>query len=445
MTPTWSLDRPLLPRGVRSTVGVLLRCEGKAPAAHAAPPANLTLVLDTSGSMAGTRLAHVREAALALARGLRAVDRLAVVTFANSARVLSDGVDLDATALEGLLAGLRADGGTNLSAGWIEGLRQARAAHRPGAASRMVLLTDGEVNLGLTDPGTLACWAAASRTQGILTSCVGVGGQFQEHLLAALAHEGGGRLHVVGDQAAEVGASLAGELALARTVSAQGVILELTMAPCVRRARQLGSYPVELDAARRLVRVRPADVCGGASVVVGLELDVELDTKLGPVELARGALRWVDPTSLGPGGPAERELDVVVSARAALLEEIERVGVFTNEGVIDLACLRLARAQRRALRAVDAGDLDGARRLLAAARDTVAPIAGHRVLRARLAALTALERTLNETPTRAERGSMLRKTLTRDVLNSSSYSSMDMEIEGAPNEVDCSLDEDERR
>lgn len=71
---------------------------------------------------------------------------------------------------------------------------------------------------------------------------------------------------------------------------------------------------------------------------------------------------------------------------------------------------QLARAQRRALRAADRGDIVSARRLLSEARAAAGNLAGHRVVRARLYAVCALERTLIEAPARVRQGAALRKT-----------------------------------
>ncbi len=83
-------------------------------------------------------------------------------------------------------------GRTNLGQGWLTGCEQVAAHLGDGVLSRALLLTDGLANAGMTDQEELATHAKALRQRGISTTTLGVGDDFDEFLLQAVANAGGG-------------------------------------------------------------------------------------------------------------------------------------------------------------------------------------------------------------------------------------------------------------
>ena len=83
-------------------------------------------------------------------------------------------------------------GSTNLSGGWLKGMEMLSSGVRPQALRRMIVLTDGHANMGVTDSPTLCGLMSAARNQGITTSTIGFDDGYEEVLLAALADDGGG-------------------------------------------------------------------------------------------------------------------------------------------------------------------------------------------------------------------------------------------------------------
>jgi Ca-activated chloride channel family protein len=161
------------------------------------PPANLVFAIDVSQSMAGpNRLPLVQEGIRLLAERLRPEDRVAVVTYAASAKELLPGIPLGENALElrNCLGALEAAGQTNGD----EGLRLAYAAARRGRVESglnvVVLCTDGNFNLGETNEAVLAGLAAQAAEEGIRLSVFGFGRSDRNDLrLELLATQGGGR------------------------------------------------------------------------------------------------------------------------------------------------------------------------------------------------------------------------------------------------------------
>ncbi|MBA2248302.1 MAG: VWA domain-containing protein [Chloroflexia bacterium] len=160
-------------------------------------PIDLAFVLDRSGSMAGSKIDLVKEAVIEALAYLNPDDRVALVVFDNEIDILQRFAPASGdvrSAIGRSLRSLEARGGTNLSEGWLTGCRQL-ADHMPAAGARLqraILLTDGQANDGITDPGELARHATALRQRGISTTTMGVGEGFDEVLLNSLAEAGGG-------------------------------------------------------------------------------------------------------------------------------------------------------------------------------------------------------------------------------------------------------------
>jgi Ca-activated chloride channel family protein len=142
------------------------------------PAVNLTLVLDTSGSMAGHSMNMLKESCRAMLANLREGDTVSMVVWAQDNAVILAGFPVEGPDDETVLAAidaLGANGGTNLSAGLEKGYELAQAVWDPDAVNRLVLISDGGANVGLTDENLIAENAAFAGADGIYLVGVGVG------------------------------------------------------------------------------------------------------------------------------------------------------------------------------------------------------------------------------------------------------------------------------
>lgn len=174
----------------------------RAPASSAPPsPVALAVVLDTSGSMMDSdKLSVARGAVEQLAAAMRPEDRIALVSFSDQARTLLPVTSAaDLPAIQAALAGLRAEGGTNLYDGLERGGRELAAARQPGQISRILLISDGQANVGVTEPYAIARLAAALHQEGTTVTGLGLGLDYKEDLLAQVSDFGGGNYHFVED------------------------------------------------------------------------------------------------------------------------------------------------------------------------------------------------------------------------------------------------------
>lgn len=162
-------------------------------------PLNLSLVIDRSGSMAGDKLRYAKEAALYLVDQLQQEDYVSIVTYETGveALVTSNRVG-DKELLRKRIRAIMDGGSTNLHGGMLEGYAQVGATFKEGYVNRVLLLSDGLANVGISDtPSLVAIAKNKLNLNRISISTFGVGLDFNENLMTALAESGGGNYYFI--------------------------------------------------------------------------------------------------------------------------------------------------------------------------------------------------------------------------------------------------------
>lgn len=164
-------------------------------------PLNLVIVVDRSGSMtAEDKMSRVKQSLLTMIKGLRPTDLLAIVTFESSAQVLLPSAPLgDGTAARNAIQSIEPDGSTNLHGGLMLGYKEAARNFKEGATNRVILLTDGIANVGVTNAQQIVTESKTYNERGIDLSTIGVGLDLDKDLLRDLARGGRGLFHFVAD------------------------------------------------------------------------------------------------------------------------------------------------------------------------------------------------------------------------------------------------------
>jgi Ca-activated chloride channel family protein len=177
---------------------VHLALELTAPFAEASQrrPMAFCAVLDRSGSMAGQPLAKAKAACESIIRNLRPNDQFSLVVFDDRAEVVLPvaAVSRKTDAIQAVRR-IQDRGSTNLTAGWMLGRDELRNA--PDTATRRsLLLSDGHLNAGITDPGEVAHIVTDGlERSAIRTSTLGFGDGYDENLLERLATSSGGNFY----------------------------------------------------------------------------------------------------------------------------------------------------------------------------------------------------------------------------------------------------------
>jgi Ca-activated chloride channel family protein len=208
------------------------------PAGLAQPhlPKRLALVVDRSGSMAGQPLVEALRCVQHIANHLTPQDALALVVYDDAVDTLLPlqpmrSPDVVAKAIAGVVSG----GMTNLHGGWLAGAQQLEGgtgqAKTPDI-SRVILLSDGQANHGVTDLSAIEAQCSQWLAQGVSTTTVGLGNGFNEDLMIGMARAGGGQ-NYYGQTAADLYDSFDEELALLQALYWRQIGLKLLPAPGV--------------------------------------------------------------------------------------------------------------------------------------------------------------------------------------------------------------------
>lgn len=166
-----------------------------------APPLNISLVIDKSGSMAGhDRIDELKRSLVDFVSAMRSVDVLSLIIFEDFETVLipAQPIGENKQHIIQLIERIEADGGTNIFKGLLAGYKEVQKNFKAGSTNRVILLTDGY------DGTTVEDFIAMQKpftAKGLECSAVGVGEDYNVALLHQLATLGGGLIEHVGDAA----------------------------------------------------------------------------------------------------------------------------------------------------------------------------------------------------------------------------------------------------
>lgn len=208
------------------------------------PPRNLVFLIDVSGSMASTdKLPLLKSGLTLLARQLREQDRIAIVVYAGASGVVlptTHGAD-QATVISALDR-LEAGGSTNGAEGIELAYQMARQSFIVGGVNRVVLATDGDFNVGITDLGSLTRLIEQKRESGVFLSVLGFGsGNLKDSTMEALADRGNGNYAYI-DSMREAQRALVRESGGTLVTLAKDVKLQLEMNPAQVAGYRLIGY-----------------------------------------------------------------------------------------------------------------------------------------------------------------------------------------------------------
>jgi Ca-activated chloride channel family protein len=193
-------------------------------------PMNLAVVLDRSGSMADAgKIEYARQALLKLVDQLESEDIFSLVVYDDVIEVPFAARSIESkAALRRLVEGIYPRGSTNLGGGMMEGFRQVERNLRKEFVNRVVLLSDGLANQGITDPRELNRIARQCRGKSISLTTMGVGLEYNENLMVGLSEAGGGNYYFI-ESPHNLASIMGRELNTLSSVIAQNGSIELTL------------------------------------------------------------------------------------------------------------------------------------------------------------------------------------------------------------------------
>lgn len=319
------------------------------------PRLNLGLVLDRSGSMAGAKkIDYARNAAVFAVEQLLAEDRVSVTIFDDTVELIVPSTRaVDRTPIIERIRHVQPGGSTALHDGWMAGANQVREFLQQGGLNRVLLLTDGLANVGQTNPDSICSDVKTFAVAGVSTTTMGVGNDYNEDLLEAMAKSGDANYYYIESpvQLADIFQTelrglmaTTGRRVLLHVEPKQGVVVEEVL------------NDLERDAQGRLVL---------PNLIVGLPVEVLLRLRVPPQETADLAqlcafhLSWVDAR----GGEKSQEAALDLPG----VPEPQWNGLPADNHVRERAALQAAsRLKKQASHEMDLGNAEEAMACLAA-------------------------------------------------------------------------------
>jgi Ca-activated chloride channel family protein len=268
------------------------------------PRANVVLLVDVSGSMMpADRLPLLKQGFRLFAQQLRDEDRVAIVSYADGTRVVLEptpgkdkGKILDA------IDSLRGGGGTAGGEGLRRAYELAERNFDAKAVNRVILATDGDFNLGMTDPKQLQNFIAAKRKTGVYLSIFGVGaGNLNDALMQRLAQSGNGNAAYI-DTLLEARKAMGQELGSTMFPIANDVKVQVEFNPAQVAAYRLIGYETRMLARQDFKddKVDAGDMGAGHTVTAIYEITPasEADKLVDPLRYGKHAKK---KHAAGPG------------------------------------------------------------------------------------------------------------------------------------------------
>jgi Ca-activated chloride channel family protein len=340
---------------------VLVRISPPAAELNAPRPAlNLGLVLDRSGSMrAQNKIGYAREAAVYAVQQLLPTDRVSVTVFDDRVQTVVPNTPAENKGpIVELLQGVQPGNSTNLHGGWKEGGAQVGQHLLAGGLNRVLLLSDGLANVGETDPNAISAAVNRLAREGVSTTTMGVGDDYNEDLLEAMANSGDGRYYYIESpqQLPDIfQTELKGLMATFGNTVSLGVEPQGdgTVAEILNDLDRLPSGQVKLP-----------NLVGGLPVLVLVRLNVPPMPQ--GMAVCRFRLAWNDP---GQGERREMVASLNLPALGAATQEALAPNIEVQERAV---LLLIARAKKVATLCLERADREGAVRCLKEARALLA-------------------------------------------------------------------------
>lgn len=260
-------ERDFVHTGALREVIVQIELEGRRPERNQRSPMNLALVLDRSGSMTGAKLEKARQAASMAIDQLDSNDYVSLIIYDNNAEILIPPQRVesarDRAALKERIARITPGGGTAIHAGVQLGAEALRKHMDRERVNRVILLSDGLANVGPSKSSDLSALGHKLREEGMSVTTIGLGDDYNEDLMTALAEASQANYYYVQD-AEKLPGIFSKELGVARTVLARGIQIRITVPEGVKLREILG---------------HPEIICHGRSATISLNEYFGADTR----------------------------------------------------------------------------------------------------------------------------------------------------------------------
>ena len=319
------------------------------------PSVNLAIVLDRSGSMSGDKIVKAREAACEAIRRLDAKDIVSVVAYDNSSEVIVPAQYVaEKEALVARINAIEPRGCTALFDGVSAGATEIRKFKGKCEISRILLLSDGQANVGPSSAEELGRYGALLMKEGIAVSTIGLGVDYNEDLMTRLSQKSDGNSYFV-EKSDDLPRVFASELGDVLSVAATKVALKVSFGVGFTPVELIGRDGRILDGT---VSIDLNQLYGGQEKYVIVKCDAAPGSVGSAREIARAEVAYIDPGD-------EKQKTVTGVGTVTYSADAAAVAASVNKSVVrERALNENAVRTEEALKLVDRGEFKAAEELM---------------------------------------------------------------------------------
>lgn len=348
-----ALDKHYLLPGNKHVAYLMIKLTAPTEVNTGRPVQNLSFVIDRSGSMHGDKLNYTKKAVSFAIGHLGSQDYCSVVTFDDTVNLVSTSQKVEnKDALIQSVMRINSGGCTNLSGGMLQGLKEVKHNFKKEQINRVLILTDGQANRGVTDRIRLIKKAGEMAAGGVTLSTFGLGEDFEEDLLMAMAEAGKGNFYYI-QSPEQIPGIFEQELAGLLSTVAQNLNISVQPGAGVQITGVLG-YPFTRENG---IFINLPDMYSGESKIILTELVVS-PREEGTHNLLSLELAYADV----------RKNLALVNLQASLeirfTNHIGESPIENFEVKKQVELFRCAEAKEEAIRLADRGDFDGSKKVL---------------------------------------------------------------------------------
>ena len=344
-------------------------------------PVNIGLVIDRSGSMDGIKLQYAIEAANYAIDQLKSTDKVSVVAYDDTVRtVFKATCPTNKDHIKHAINQIRAGNRTALHAGWVQGGIEVSEALEKEYMNRVLLLSDGLANVGETDPSTIEKQVRGLVERGVSTSTIGVGQDYNEDLMSAMARGGSGnywfikspqQLPAIFQQELQGLSAVVGKNVELKIVGKEGITL-------LKVYNELASIDEEIW--------RLSDLQMGQMVDILVQFKIE--PNIDPCRICDISISWDDTEQ-----KERKHVEADLALRVAMKPELSNYPL-NPEVQEQVAMFETSKMKEQAVALFDHGEIDKARRLLKKAKAGLSKYPASPLLNAEIASFDDLDRFL---------------------------------------------------
>ncbi len=340
-------DQPVIPHGTDTTVHLMITLHSPReawPGIAERPPVNLALVLDRSGSMEDKgKLEYAKRAAKLVVQSLGPRDRVAIVEYDDRINVLWPSAPVEnIREIHRRIDSLTSRGSTNLTGGMMRGVDEVLEHFDARDLNRVVLLSDGLANQGVTDAYDIARLVRGARRDGVRISTIGLGLDYDENLMQSIAENGAGNYHYV-EHPSQIARIFEEELSTLVRTTARDIDLRLEHSDAVKNINVLSMEDARAEG------LAVGDMFAGESQTVMLRLDIDA-TQADTLDLGELTVSFVDART------GEKQSRVVGLTLAASSNAQTVAEARDSDVTVEAALFEAERTHLLAVAAYEAGD-----------------------------------------------------------------------------------------